>query len=539
MSRFQLGGPSIARSSLQLFVALGLMLTIGWPALAQEGRSPFAEESATPTAATPAVLDDWIMASIRPDLQQTIREMMPADLPVYTIDVTLEPQGEQGSVPSLSGHLSLEWTNTTQAPLEALPFRLYANGPADEHDSQIVSNVSVNDVEVEAELSTLDSVLTVPFGAPLAPGETVTVSMDFASFLPIDSTDHYGIFGYETDSGTWALAHWYPVVAGIDPTTGFMLDAPSANGDPIFTSTALYDVTISAEPGWQLVTTGVALGGEVEVEGGLVSQRFVSGPARDFTFVADEDFEVVSREVDGITVNSWFNPGQERAGNAVADYAAQALEVFSEVLWPYPYVEMDLLPVNMSGAAGCEFSQLIYMGADYYSNTPDLSVPNALDFTVAHEVVHQWFYGLVGNNQYAHAFIDEGLTNYLSAQVYFERQYGEAEAAAVLDRYIVTPYESVVNNGGDQVVDQPTDGFPQGQDYGWAAYSKAPLGFAAIRDAIGDDAFFGALAAYVDQFVFGVAEPDQLLDAFQDASGQDLTEIWTEWFEEADELPVP
>ena len=85
------------------------MVTIGWPALAQEGQSPFAPESATPSAATPAVLDEWIVASIRPDLQQTIREMMPTDLPVYMIDVTLEPQGGLGSVPSLSGHLSVEW----------------------------------------------------------------------------------------------------------------------------------------------------------------------------------------------------------------------------------------------------------------------------------------------------------------------------------------------------------------------------------------------------------------------------------------------
>ena len=50
--------------------------------------------------------------------------------------------------------------------------------------------------------------------------------------------------------------------------------------------------------------------------------------------------QVVTGGIDGITVNSWFNPGQE-AGNAVAAAAAQTLKVFNEVLWPYPYVEMS------------------------------------------------------------------------------------------------------------------------------------------------------------------------------------------------------
>jgi hypothetical protein len=219
----------------------------------------------------------------RPELQQTIAEVMPANLPVYDINVTLEPQAATGEVPSITGKLNLTWTNSTGSPVEALPFRLFANGPADNHDAQIVSDVMVNGSEVDATLSVLDSVLTVPFASPLASGETVEISMAFAAFLPIDSTDHYGIFGYETGSGTWALAHWYPVVAGWDPSNGFLLDRPSENGDPIFTDTALYDVTVVTEPDWQVVTTGVELGELTATDDGMDARRFVSGPARDFT----------------------------------------------------------------------------------------------------------------------------------------------------------------------------------------------------------------------------------------------------------------
>lgn len=517
-------------SARYLLLAVCMLLALATPVSAQQGHSP--HQGSEPPATT-SYDEDWIMAAIQPGLRDTVQQHMPGNLPIYNIEVTLEPQAEQGSVPSITGHLTLTWVNTTDESLVSLPFRLYANGPAEDHDAQVVSNITLDGDEVDAELSVSDSVLDVPFEQALGPGESTIIEMDFAAFLPIDSTDHYGIFGFDSDSETWALAHWYPVVAGRDPSTGWMLDHPSVNGDPIFTDTALYDVTVVSGPEWKLATTGVEFGESETRSDTEIARRFVSGPARDFTIVADEDFEVATRTTSsGVTVNSWYNPGEEEAGEAIADYTVQSLDIFSDLLWPYPFVEMDILPVEMSGAAGCEFSQLIYMGASYYQANFNANVPNTADYTVAHEVVHQWFYGLVGNNQYAHAFIDEGLTNYLSAQVYFEEQYGEDEATEVMDRYIRSPYETIVQRGGDQVVDQPTDNFDPGNAYVFAAYAKAPLGFEAIHQDIGDDAFFAALSSYVDEFVFRVAEPGDLLGAFETASGQDLQDLWNEWFRE-------
>jgi len=520
---------SFLAAIVALVIAIAAMLH---PVAAQHGISP-AGHSPHPATATPGSDDDWIFAAVRPEMRGTIAERMPETLPEYRIGVTLEPQAEAGSVPSLTGHLDLAYVNTTGEPLASLPLRLYANGPDAEHDAQIVSDVTVDGVAVEVSLSVSDSVLEVPFETPLAPGEATTISMDFASFLPIDSVAHYGIFGYDSESGSWALAHWYPVIAGRDPDTGWVLDHPSENGDAIFSDTALYDVTIETGPDWRLATTGVAFGEPTGAGNGEVSRRYVSGPVRDFTIVADEDFEVVTEEVNGITINSWYNPGEERSGQAVATFAARSVAMFDEALWPYPYRELDLMPVDMKGAAGCEFPQLIYMGLDYYDDDTNLETPSDLDFTVAHEVVHQWFYGLVGNNQYADAFIDEGITNYLSAQVYFEREYGPDAADDVMERYIRNPFERIVNRGGDVLVDQPTDDFESGDAYTFAAYIKAPLGFEAIREAIGDDAFFAALQAYVDEFVFGVATPEDLLAAFEASSGEDLDDLWSHWFEES------
>ena len=483
----------------------------------------------TPDAATAADLEPWVAEAIRPELRDDIASQMPDDLPTYVIAATLDPDANSG--PRLTGTLDLAWVNTTGEPIESLPFRLYANGPDAEHDAVTVEDVTVDGVVVDTTLSESDSVLEVPLGRALDPGEEVAIGMAFTTTPPTDATAHYGIFNIDPGTGTWALAQWYPVLAGRDPETGWVLDFPSRNGDPIFADTALFDVAVTAPEGWRVVTSGVDFG-DPEATGDTATQRYVTGPVRDFTIVADEDFELVTTKVDGIEINSWFNPGEEAIGEAVADYGAQSLGLFNELLYPYPFRELDLMPVEMYGAAGCEFPQLIYIGHDYYTEGEDLDVPSALDFTVAHEVVHQWFYGLVGNNQYANAFIDEGLTQYLSSEVYFGLAYNQAVADEVAASFLERPFERFVGAGDDQVVDQPTDDFGSGWAYGFAAYVKAPLGFAAIHDEIGDDAFFAALQDYVAEFMFGVATPDDLLAAFEVASDQDLDAIWRHWFEE-------
>jgi hypothetical protein len=438
--------------------------------------------------------------------------------------------GLDSTPPEIRGSLHLTWTNTTGDAVDALPFRLYANGPDREHDVVTIRAATVDGEPVKPTLAVENSILTVPFAEPLEPGAESTIDLAFVSVLPVDSSSHYGIFGVNSREGSLAMAQWYPVVAGRDPDTGWMLDPPSENGDPVFSEVALYDVSVRIEDQYELVATGVEARVSAVDSDGMTTHRFVSGPVRDFTMVADDDLGRVSREVDGITVNSWFPAGQERVGDAVAGYAAQAVTIFEELLGPYPYAELDLVSVPLDGAAGVEFPQLIYIGQGYYNDDQTLQAPNALDFTVAHEVIHQWFYALVGNNQYDHAFIDEGLTNFLSAQVYFERQYGDSVADRVVRRYLQDPFESTVERGNDQVVDQPTDDFPTGNSYVFAVYSKAPLGFRAIRREIGDEAFFTALRSYVAEFQFRVATPDDLLQAFEAASGKDLDELWRHWF---------
>lgn len=486
--------------------------------------SPAASPVASPVASPASLADDPRLTGIKPAQAAWVAGLIPDRLTTYTIAADLDP-GKR----SIQGTVSVDYVNDTGTTLDTLPFRLYANGG--ETDTILADDVTVNGDPVPTTLTVDNSVLAVPLATPLAPGDTATVAMGFTLLMPLDSSDQYGMLNVDSATGTWAISEWYPIVAGWDPANGFELDPPSANGDPIFSTTSQYHVTVTTPEDWTLVTTGDATT-EPTAGGDRRTWTIETGPVRDFTMVADADFQSVSQVVDGTTITSWFNAGSDRSGEAALTYAAQAIARFSDLLVPYPYTSFDVVPVELYGAAGVEFPQLIYIAQSYYGPGQDLSTPNDFDFTIAHEVVHQWFYGLVGNNQYLHAFTDEGITNFLSSRIYFTHEYGGAAGGAMFANAAQNVFISAAGAGADQIVDTPTDDFDSGYAYAWAAYAKAPVGFNAIYERVGEAAFLQGLRDYIDAFAFHVAQPEDLRDALSQASGEDLAPLWQHWFSE-------
>jgi aminopeptidase N len=90
-----------------------------------------------------------------------------------------------------------------------------------------------------------------------------------------------------------------------------------------------------------------------------------------------------------------------------------------------------------------------------------------------------------------------------------------------------------LNDGADQVVNTPTDAFPSETDYGTVIYNKGPLGFQALREAMGDDDFFAALQAYFADETLSIAQPDSLLAAFNGTAEAPIDDVWNHWFNEA------
>jgi hypothetical protein len=483
---------------------------------------------ATPVS-TPAY-DPSSLHAIKPEHRDEIAATLPAGLAEYEIDVVF-PQDPAGR--ALEGQMTVTYTNTTGETLDAIPFRLYANSASRGDDAIGLDAVTVDSTAVSPVMSEMGSVATITLPTPLADGDVTSIDISFTTTVPDDEPAHYGMLNHATRTGTWSLAHWYPMVAGRDPGYGWMLKPTCVNGDPVFTDTGMYTVTVTAPDGLQLVTSGVEIDRQAAGDG-MTTTTWSAAPSRDFVMLADNDMASVQDEVDGTTVTSWYHGGQEAAGEAALLWTAQSLALFNDLLGEYPYTALQVVPAAMFNAAGVEYPQLFTVSESYYDRPVDLDSHGYFEFTVAHEVVHQWFYAIVGNNQYDDAFIDEGLTNYLSSRVYFTALYGEEVGEAVFERNIRVPFRYMIEANRDVIVATETDAFPTANAYVDAVYIKAPMGFHAIHEALGDDAFDEGLQAYVEDFRFRVAKPADLLAAWNATIDTDLTELWTHWFERRD-----
>jgi aminopeptidase N len=257
-----------------------------------------------------------------------------------------------------------------------------------------------------------------------------------------------------------------------------------------------------------------------------------SGPSRDFVMIANPHFLVLEGMVGETRVRSYYTEESQHVAAEVLDIAMSSLEFFSDAFGTYPYQEFAVAEAYIGPrAAGIEFPGLVYISRNLY--TPDNAF---LEFTIVHEVAHQWFYAIVGNNQYLHAFLDESTANYVSI-LYIEAVHGEEAAAIAVDRFLKRGYfAELFGQSGDQVVNQPTANFPSDRSYGRIVYGKGALGMQAMRNQLGLEGYLAALEAYVSEHQFGVALPEDLLEAFVAVGGEVVVDVWNHWFESANGL---
>ncbi len=440
---------------------------------------------------------------------------------------------------TISGRIDLDWLNPDNGSAESILFRLYVNDARYRDGSMTVSDVTVDGVSIEPVLSLDDTLMELPLAQAVEPGERATVSLAWESVIPNDTRSGFGMFNHDTRTDSYTLDHWFPMLAGFDPVNGFDRAPISVNGDPVFSNVALFDVTLGGLTGLELASTGVVANersGEDEEQ-----RRLVSGPARNFTLAISAHYAVATGEVDGTEIRSYYLPGHEVRGEASVEWAIAAIELFNDLIGPYPYQQFSIVDAVIgAGAAGIEFPQLVYMASSYYDEPlDDERFPRGQEFTLVHEVLHQWFYGLVGNNQHRHAFLDESLTNYLTT-VYFERVHGEDVSLQQSLLNIAAPYVIYLwglasGPSQDEPVDTPTDEFSSSTAYGVIIYNKGPLAMQAFREALGDEPFFAAVAAYFRDRLLLIAQPDDLFTAFDVEAPADLdfAALWRHWIEEA------
>ena len=482
--------------------------------------------TSTPRAASPATALPPSAAA--PSQQAALIATEELDLPAlqgiprYDIVLTIDQ-----SLRSFQGRARVKYTNREEVPLEALYFRLLPNGQGSYGNGSLeVSQTWVNGEPADSQLSEGETVIKVPLPTPLQPGGKRTLEFDFMGVVPEDfggsaTPAGYGIYNYS--DGVLALSGWYPILSVYDES-GWNLDAPSWLGDSVFSETAFYTVDITFPTGLVLAATGVQT--ESQPEGEFTRLRYESGPVRDFFLVAGPDFQSASQSIGGTLVSSYFLPGYEQAGRKALSVAARSLEIFNQEFGPYPFTEVDVVQAPMRNVAGVEFPGIMLVGASLY-DSPDKP---EFEITTAHEIAHQWWYSVVGNDVFEEPWLDEALSTY-SSSLFYEFESGP-DYVQGLQAHWQERYDKLVDAGKDELVTEDLEYFESLGDpsvYGGIVYTKGALFFEALRQEIGDQAFFQALQEYYRERYYLVARAEHLLDTFERAAGRQLDDLYQEW----------
>lgn len=459
--------------------------------------------TATPTWKLPAfsAADRSIyLNGLAPEYQSAAENGLPS-ASLYSIDFIIADE-----LYRLAGSETVIYTNAENVELNEINFRLYPNLLGGE---MRVSKISIDKKSVVPTYSLNDSLLTLPLKIALQPQESVVVSMDFTATISQTVDFNHGVQSYY--DATLSLAHAYPVIAVYD-AKGWNAEIPSRFGDVLYADASFFVVTVDAPKRITLVASGYEA--QREEIGNRQKVAYIAGPARDFYLAASSEYQVFTKDANGIALRFYARASVQVGAEYALNVAARALAIFSEKYAPYPYRELDFVATSTT-AGGMEYPGAIAVAKEYLSASDFY-----LESVVAHEVGHQWFYNLVGNNQLSEPWLDESLTQFAALQ------YFDVQGQALFRRDMENRWNAIDRRGIP--VGLPVNAYSHAE-YSGIIYGRGGLFFEALRDSMSVKNFDAFFKDYVQSSLWGIATTEKLKTTAETHCACDLTPLFAQW----------
>ncbi|PTX64885.1 peptidase M1-like protein [Melghirimyces profundicolus] len=416
----------------------------------------------------------------------------------------------------VTGHFSVKVPVRGEA-LTELYFHLYPNAFDDwkwgaESRPEEPGYLKVRDVKVDgvkARHKNKGTLLNVQLPTPVRPGETTQVEMDYVLKIP------KGGMRLNRFKNTAFLAQWYPMLA-VKDREGWHIDPYTSTGDPFYSRMSDFEVTFDIPEGYQLITTAQDFPDPVSS-----SVTLRQANVRDFAAVITKDYEPVRGKAGKTKVNLWYQKGMEDVAQELHDAAIAGMEFFGKYFGPYPYKEVDVvLGETGYGIAGMEYPGLVTSLDKITTRKGERPAVNV----VAHELAHQWWYGVVGNNQVKEPWLDEGLTTF-SEFLFMEEKMGEDERDLLVKAAERT--DEINREKGITSVEslyQYSDPI-----YGLMVYTRPAAMMWKLVDKLGKDKVLEIMSTYYDRYRFQTATTRDFIRVASEVAGQDLEPFFDRW----------
>ncbi len=350
---------------------------------------------------TPAVTSN-ILPESKPQLGVNL-------FPDYMIDAKMDYDAGLIDVDQV-----IKFTNTLDQSLPSILLAVQPNRIAGVFDLQ---RLEVDQKEIVNYL--LDGQrLTFVLRKPLQVGEKISIHLRYRLNLPYLANGtvdpnwprFFGILSRQVN-----LTDWYPMVVPYLKTGNWQLAEPQTIGEHLVYPLANFDVFLKfSNPDAEPIIAASSM--PVKEAG---AYHYVFENARDFAISMGRRFENVTTESRGVSINSYFFPGNRKAGLAALDTTKKALELYTDLFGEYHHDSLSV--VQSDDDDGMEHDGLYYLSSIFY-RTFDETPNNFLVLIAAHETSHQWWFGRVASDQANSPWQDEALSTFCE-KLFYEKYY--------------------------------------------------------------------------------------------------------------------
>ncbi|MER8030210.1 M1 family aminopeptidase [Streptomyces bauhiniae] len=406
--------------------------------------------------------------------------------PAYTVSLSSDSTGTVWN-----GHQSATFTNASATALSEVYLRLWDNY----HGTCSAPPIKVSNVTggTAGDLSVACTALKITLPAPLAQGQSATIGFDLGITVP-DGADRFG-----HDGAFSFIGNALPVLAVRDGA-GWHLDPYTNNGESFYSLAADFKVTLDHPSTLLVPATGTST--DTPGSSGRTVTTATASKVRDFAWAAGPFSKVSGTSPGGVPVNVYSVSGISSANaQSMLSTAKSAVDAHAGRFGAYPYGELDAVIDNNFWFGGMEYPGFVL---DLVSTT-----------ALTHEIGHQWWYGIVGDDEYNTPWLDESFTDYAT-----DLAQGKTGSGCWNSVSWASSAEKITNSMAYWDA--------HSSRYSTVVYGYGKCALHDLRRVLGDTAMAKLLKDYAAAHWYGVSTTAEFKAAAQAATGTDLTSFWTQ-----------
>ncbi|MFI7406189.1 M1 family aminopeptidase [Streptomyces sp. NPDC049541] len=405
--------------------------------------------------------------------------------PSYTVSLSSNTSGTVWT-----GHESATFTNASSTALSEVYLRLWDNY----HGTCDAMPITVTNVTggTAGSLSVACTALQITLPTPLAQGQSATIGFDLGITVP-SGADRFGHDGAFNNIGN-AL----PVLA-VKDGSGWHLDPYTNNGESFYSLAADFKVTLDHPSTLLVPATGTST--DTPGSSGRTVTTATASKVRDFAWAAGPFSKISGTSAAGTAINIYSVSGISSSdAQSMLSTAKSAVDAHAARFGAYPYGELDAVIDNNYWFGGMEYPGFVL---DLVSTT-----------ALTHEIGHQWWYGIVGDDEYNSPWLDEAFTDYAT-----DLALGKTGSNCWNSVSWASSAEKITNSMAYWDA--------HSSRYSTVVYGYGKCALHDLRRLLGDTAMTKLLKDYATSHWYGVSTTAEFKAAAQAATSTDLTSFWS------------